>query len=89
MEISNVIVLSDYNINLDYENNIKKRIEELDSKKNICNIIKKISGFSFEDDKVINDLKFLNDSLKLELDLNRLILDIKEIVLDNKQLDNK
>ncbi|HHD2794150.1 TPA: hypothetical protein ACOTG5_001887, partial [Clostridium perfringens] len=38
MEISNVIVLSDYNINLDYENNIKKRIEELDSKKNICNI---------------------------------------------------
>ncbi|EGT4140539.1 hypothetical protein EQY97_06180, partial [Clostridium perfringens] len=77
------------NINLDYENNIKKRIEELDSKKNICNIIKKISGFSFEDDKVINDLKFLNDSLKLELDLNRLILDIKEIVLDNKQLDNK
>ncbi|HAT4361627.1 TPA: AAA family ATPase, partial [Clostridium perfringens] len=25
MEISNVIVLSDYNINLDYENNIKKR----------------------------------------------------------------
>ncbi|HHD2747956.1 TPA: hypothetical protein ACOTHE_002482, partial [Clostridium perfringens] len=71
------------------ENNIKKRIEELDSKKNICNIIKKISGFSFEDDKVINDLKFLNDSLKLELDLNRLILDIKEIVLDNKQLDNK
>ncbi|WP_272453391.1 AAA family ATPase [Clostridium perfringens] len=89
MEISNVIVLSDYNINLDYENNIKKRIEELDSKTNICNIIKKISEFSFEDDKVINDLKFLNDSLKLELDLNRLILDIKEIVLDNKQLDNK
>lgn len=89
MEISNVIVLSDYNINLDYENNIKKRIEKLDYKKNICNIIKKISEFSFEDDKIINDLKFLNDSLKLELDLNRLILDIKEIVLDNKQLDNK
>lgn len=89
MEISNVIVLSDYNINLDYENNIKKRIEKLDYKKNICNIIKKISEFSFEEDKIINDLKFLNDSLKLELDLNRLILDIKEIVLDNKQLDNK
>lgn len=89
MEISNVIVLSDYNINLDYENNIKKRIEKLDYKKNICNIIKKTSEFSFEDDKIINDLKFLNDSLKLELDLNRLILDIKEIVLDNKQLDNK
>lgn len=89
IEISNVIVLSDYNINLDYENNIKKRIEKLDSKRNICKIIKKISEFSFEDDKVINDLKFLNDSLKLELDLNRLILDIKEIVLDNKQLDNK
>lgn len=89
MEISNVIVLSDYNINLDYENNIKKRIEKLDYKKNICNIVKKINEFSFEDDKIINDLKFLNDSLKLELDLNRLILDIKEIVLDNKQLDNK
>lgn len=89
MEISNIIVLSDYNINLDYENNIKKRIEQLDSKKNICKIIKKISEFSFEDDKVTNDLKFLNDSLKLELDLNSLILDIKEIVLDNKQLDNK
>jgi len=89
MEISNVIVLSDYNINLDYENNIKKRIEKLDSEKNNCKIIKKINEFSFEDDKIINDLKFLNDSLKLELDLNRLILDIKEIVLDNKQLDNK
>lgn len=88
-EFINVIVLSDYNINLDYENNIKKRINKLDSKKNICKIIQKINEFSFEDDKIINDLEFLNDSLKLNLDFNGLILDIKEIVLDNKQLDNK
>ena len=88
-EFSNVVILSDYNIKLDYEKNIKYKIDKLEIQRNICSKIRKIDKFSFEDEEVIEDLKFINDELELDLNLDEINKNIKKIISENKQLDNK
>lgn len=88
-EFSNVVILSDYNVKLDYEKNIKYKIDKLETQKNICNKIRKIDEYSFEDEKVIQDLRFINDELKLELNLDEISENIKNIISENRQLDKK
>lgn len=88
-EFVNVVILCDYNVKLDYEKNIKYKIDKLEAQKNICNKIKNIDKYSFEDEKVIEDLSFINDELKLELNLDETSKNIKNIISENRQLDKK
>lgn len=88
-EFVNVVILTDYNVEIDYKKNVKGKMDTLDLEKNICDKIKKISEYSLDDENIIKDLEFINNEVGLELELNEISGKIKNIIIENKQLDNK
>lgn len=88
-EFVNVVILTDYNVQVDYKKNVKEKIDTLDLEKNICDKIKKISEYSFDNENILKDLEFINNEVGLELELDEINEKIKNIIRENKQLDNK
>lgn len=88
-EFVNFVVLSDYKCSLEYEKNIKNKIDEFNANKDIYNALKRINEFSFTDNKIINDLKYINDNLKLDLNVTKISNSITDIIKYNQQLNIK
>ncbi len=76
----------DYDTKIKYEDNINNRIKFLDFLTYICDALKKIENFSFEDNKIITALMLVNDKLDLKLDIEEIQLSINEVIVQNQKL---
>ncbi|GAA0782036.1 AAA family ATPase [Hathewaya limosa] len=87
-KIIDVVTYTDYDSMVDLEKNIRKKIEDLRTYKKIYDSKEKIQKYKFDKEDIGETITYLNNQLKLELEIEEIKRQIKNVVLENERLSN-
>ncbi|MDU4546844.1 MAG: hypothetical protein E6Y69_08595 [Clostridium botulinum] len=87
-KIIDIVKYTDYDNMVDLEKNIRKKVEDLRTYKKIFDSKEKIKKYEFNKEDINQTIIYLNNQLKLELEIEEIKKQIKDVVLENEKLSN-